>query len=460
MSGTKTSPRRSRLPLPPGPRFWTPFGFMAEMRRGALPFLERLQREYGDIVCIHAGPFKTFLLLRPDYVKHVLIDNHKNYWKGVLFQKLSRFGGNGLLFSDGEHWKRQRRLATPAFQKKSLEAMSAMMVDATQDLLKRWEERSDVDAPFDVAPEMSKLALDIVCRAMFGTDILDRADAFQRSVNEALAFVNHLINTFFPLPMWVPTRRNRHAQKVRGEIEEVIGQIIRARRSSGDRRDDLLSMLLSARDEETGEGMTDQELLDEMGTFINAGHETTGIALAWTFYLLGHNRPAFDQLRQEVEYVLEGRSPTFEDVPRLDFTRRVFQESLRLFPPAWATARQAYADDEIDGFRIPRNATITVSPWITQRHPDFWEDPERFDPDRFLPERCEGRPPLAYFPFGAGGRRCIGEGFALLEATLVLATLVQRVDVEAVPGHVPVPDPIFTLRPGGGVMVTARPRRG
>jgi cytochrome P450 len=217
-------------------------------------------------------------------------------------------------------------------------------------------------------------------------------------------------------------------------------------------------MMLGARDEETGEQMSEPQILDEMRNFLIAGHETTAVTLTWTFHLLGQHPEIRERLEKEVDRVLGGRLPGPHDLPQLALARRVIDESLRLYPPAWATGRQALADDEVDGYRIPRKANVTLSPWITHRHPAFWDAPERFDPDRFLPERCRDRHRFAYIPFGAGGRRCVGEDFALQEACFVLAAIVQRYELRPVTGHPIELHPIFTLRPRHGVRVTLHPR--
>lgn len=458
MSVSAASAPVARLPLAPGPHYWTPFGFLREMRADLIGYLERTHREFGDVACIQPWPLRSYLLARPEHAKHVLVDNHKNYRKGIVFQNLKRVAGEGLILSEGETWKRQRRLIGPAFQRKRLEQMGPLMVQAIQDLVTRWDaERSDGE-PFDVLPEMSKLALDVVSRAMFGTDLRDRADAFHVRVGEALEYSNYLINTLFPTPFWIPTPRNRRAHATRDWIDDVIRDMIRSHRESGEDRGDLLSMMLNARDEETGEGMSERLLLDEMRTFLIAGHETTGVALSWAFYLLGRDPEAAERLRAEVDAVAAGHAPGFEDLPRLAFARRVIDESLRLYPPALATNREALGEDSIDGWRIPKRANITVSIWVTQRHPEFWEEPERFDPDRFLPERSEGRPRLAYLPFGAGPRRCVGEEFALMEATLALASIAQRFRVEAGSDRNVRPRPVLTLRPEEPILVRARAR--
>ncbi len=458
MSVSTASAAAGRLPVAPGPRYATPFGFLRDIRRDLIGFLERSHADHGDVACIRMGPLRSYLLARPEHAKHVLVDNHRNYRKGIVFQKLRRVAGDGLILSEGELWKRQRRLVAPAFQRARLARMAPRVVDAIQDLVGRWE-RDRVDGePFDVLPEMSTLALDAVSRAMFGADVLDRAAEFHGLVNEALAYSNHLINSYLAPPMWLPTRRNRNGRRTRNAIDDTIRDIVRAHRESGEDRGDLLSVLLAARDEGTGEGMSDELLLDEMRTFLVAGHETTAIALSWAFYLLGRHPEEAERLRAEVDVAVGGRVPGFEDLPRLGHARRVIDEAMRLYPPAVATNREALEEDEVGGWRIPKRANVTVSFWVIHRSPALWEEPERFDPDRFLPERSEGRHRFAYLPFGAGPRRCVGEDFALLEATLALASIAQRFQVEPGSDREVHPKPLLTLRPDGPIPVRLRPR--
>lgn len=451
--------RGARPPLPPGPRYATPFSFLRELRADTLGYLEGLQRDYGDVVCLRLGPvLRSCLLVRPEGVRRVLVENHRNYWKGRLFGKLKRVSGEGLLFSEGEAWRRQRRLVAPAFQRSHVQSLVPAMGAVVEEMLERWERERADGRPFDLLPEMSQLALDVVCRALFGGRRLGPEVRFHETVNEAIGYANHLLNTFLPAPLWVPTRRNRRARRTQADIHAVIDDLIRQARERRSEGFDLLRLLMEARDEESGEPMSEAALRDQMVTFLIAGHETTAVALTWAVHLLGSAPEEAEALRAEADAVLGTGPASAEAVARLERTRRVLKESLRLYPPAWAIARQAHADDEVCGYRIPRGSNVTLSPWLLHRHPGLWEAPERFDPDRFRPERAAGRPRGAYFPFGAGGRRCVGEDFATLEATLVLASLLRRFRVEPVPGEHVEPDPILTLRPRSGLRVTVAPR--
>jgi cytochrome P450 len=312
--------------------------------------------------------------------------------------------------------------------------------------------------PIDVAAEMSRLTLGIVARALFGTALGEDEDEFRGAVSGGLAYANHLVNHFFALPLAVPTPANRRARRAVSRLDRIVWKVIGERRRDARDRGDLLSMLISARDAETNEVMTDRQLRDEVVTFLVAGHETTAVTLSWTWHLLAQHADVERRLHTEVDAVLEGRMPTLADLPELRYTRMVLEESMRLYPPVWGTMRQAYADDVVGGQLVRKDETVTVSPWLTHRHPDLWERPEEFDPERFTPERSAARPEYAYFPFGGGPRRCIGNQFAMMEAQLILAMTVQAFSLHAVPGHPVEPDPILTLRPRHGVWMTLRPR--
>jgi cytochrome P450 len=290
MTATAVHDSSPATALAPGPRFRTPQGFLAELRVRPIEFLTELWHEYGDVSWVRIAWLRLYLLVHPDHVRHVLVTNQKNYWKGTVLQKLKRVTGDGILFSEGEVWKRQRRLVAPAFTRQRVASLAPVMTGAAGDLLQRWERQHENGAPFDALPEMSKVALDVVCRAMFGTDILERADAFHHAVNEALDHSNYLLNTFYPPPMWVPTVRNRRMKRTMAALDAVIHDMIRQHRERGGSEGDLLSMMLAARDEETGQEMSDRQIRDEMMTFLIAGHETTGVTLAWTFHLLGRLR--------------------------------------------------------------------------------------------------------------------------------------------------------------------------
>jgi cytochrome P450 len=307
--------------------------------------------------------------------------------------------------------------------------------------------------------EMMKLALRIASTTLFSTDITGEADEIGRAYRVGFVYVSRRMRSVPVIPTWLPTPRNLKFAKARRLIDRVVLNLIESRRQATSRPDDLLSLLLAAQDEETGIGMTDQQVKDEALTLLLAGHETTAASLSWTWYLLGQHPQVQNDLHDEVRGHLQGRSPTLEDLPALPLAKAVFEEALRLYPPVVVVPRVSIHADEINGFTIPAKHLVNVCQLVTHRHPDFWDEPEKFKPERFLPGQATNRHKFAYFPFGGGPRVCIGNTFALLEGPLVLATIIQKFRVELVPDHPVVPDPTFTLRPKYGVKVRLSPHR-
>jgi cytochrome P450 len=458
-----TEPETLGGSLPPGPPLTRMPRVLGGLRRDPLGTLASLTRRHGDVVRIRLALWDAYVIWRPDHVKHVLQDRHAIYLKGKPdYRVLKRILGEGLVTSDGEFWLRQRRLMQPAFHRHHIAKFAALMVERTRALLETWEEAARLGRPVDVPHEMRRLSLDVVTRALFGVNVQDHARAVGRAfgiLSEALA--DHLYSPFFflfLLPV-LPTPANLRARAALRTLDRIIRSIIarrRARTPSSD--DDLLSVLLRARDEEGGgEGMDDRQIRDELMTLLLAGHETTAMALSWTWYLLDRHPKIGERCRSQIRDVLGDRDPIVDDVPRLDYVTRVFEEAMRLYPPAWIITRTATEADEIGGYRVPRGTIVIVSPYLTHRAPDVWPDPERFDPERFTAEQSEGRPRFAYFPFAGGPRQCIGSEFALTEATLVLATIARRYRLEMMAPRKIVPQPLITIRPRGGLLMIPRP---
>ncbi len=448
-------PTRSSWRLPPGPRGNLFLGNLYDLQRRPLQFLQRLARDYGDVTRMRYGVWPLYFVNHPDYIRQVLQEHHLNYNKDVIdYKLLRRFTGNGLLVNDGESWLRQRRLMQPAFHRKRIEAFGALMTKATLATLERWDALAARGEAFDAANEMMGLTLRIVGEALFSTDTGKEGARLGQAFTAVQAY---LMKVFYQpllgLP-FVPARGKRQFQQAQTMLDQTVDAIIQQRRQQPEDRGDLLSMLLEARDAETGAGMDDRQLHAEVLTLLIAGHETTAVALGWTWYLLSEHPLAERKLHAELAAVLGGRAPTVDDLPNLPYTRMVIEESLRLYPPAWTFSRASIADDEIGGYHIPKKSMVLVSPYTTHRHPDFWERPEVFDPERFTPERSEGRPRFAYFPFGGGPHQCIGNLFALTEAQLILATIAQRYRLRVVPGHLVEPEPLITLRLKHGLKVT------
>ena len=441
---------------PPGPRGHLLLGSLREVQREPLELLRAGFREYGDIVGYRFGATRGLLLAHPDHIRHVLHDNYRNYDKNnVDYAMLRRLLGDGLLTSDGAFWRRQRRLIAPMFHRQRVAGFCSLMVDSTLEMLERWEDLAQSGASFDAAAEMTRLTLTIVAKALFSADLSDDAEV----IGAALTEVNRQLGEFHLLDMlWmIPTLRKRRFRNAVRALDRVVDKIIDQRRRSTRRNQDLLSMLLDAVDEETSQAMTPRQVRDEVLTLLLAGHETTANALVWTWYLLSQNPDAADKLHQELAGVLGERAPSALDLPQLPYTRMVVEESMRLYPPAWAISRNAVGEDQIGGYRVPRKTNLIICSFVTHRHPAFWDDPERFDPERFSPERSEGRPNFAYLPFGGGPRICIGKGFAMTEAQLILATVAQRYRLRLMPGHPVELHPLVTLRPRHGMRMTLHP---
>ncbi|MBE3558192.1 MAG: cytochrome P450 [Ktedonobacteraceae bacterium] len=458
-SATATRDTTSTKPAgqAPGPAWYTAFGNTLRMQRDPLHFLLEAARQYGDVVHLSLI-FGTFYLINhPDGVKHVLQENNRNYDKNVFdYNILRQLLGRGLLTDDGESWLRQRRLMQPAFHRQRIAAFGTLMSDATVDMLERWSARAKADEPLDIAQEMVRLTLKIVGQALFDLDLSAETD----TVGQAFLTVNrHLSEYLYQpfVPLGVPTPRNRRFWAASRELNQVVDEIIQQRRLRNEDTGDLLSMLLLARDEETGQGMDDRQLRDEVLTLLLAGHETTSNALSWTWYLLSQHPGVEQRLREELDRVLAGRLPTVNDLPELPYSRMVIEEAMRLYPPAWAFSRNVLKGDEIGGYRIPRGSIVLLCPYTTHRHPAFWHEPERFDPERFAAGQVANRPRYAYFPFGGGPRQCIGNNFALIEAQIILTTVLQRYSLHLAPHAVVQPEPLITLRPRYGLPMTLHP---
>jgi cytochrome P450 len=405
---------------------------------------------FGDVVYFRIGPRRGYLITNPADVRHVLQDNARNYHKSPLYDKLRASLGNGLLTSEDEFWLRQRRIAQPAFHRQRIAALASVMAEAAQHAAAQWQTIASDGRPVDVAEEMMRLTRTVVLRALLGADL----GPFAIKLDPAWTIINqHVGESFWSLGFTdrLPTPKYRRFQAARAVLQGAVDHVISQRRRSPSDSADLLSMLLSARDEETGEAMTDEQLRVEVTTFLLAGQETTSLALTWTWYLLSQHPGARRRLEEEIDAVLNGRPPEYADLVNLPYTRMVIDEAMRLYPPAWGFSRQALADDELGGFHLPRGWLAFVIPYVLHRLPAFWRDPAAFDPERFLPERSADRPKFVYLPFGAGPRQCIGSQFALIEAQLTVATLAQRYRLHLVPRHRVEPWPLITLRPRFGM---------
>jgi len=442
----------------PGPHSLNPLKSTLAFRRSPLQFLAELQKQYGDIAQFPLFIWPTVFICHPDHIKYVLQDNHRNYDKNVLMFRIARpLVGNGLVtVVRGNDWLRQRRLAQPAFHRQRIAALGTVMTDTTNVMLQQWDTYARERQVFDVAKEMTNLTLQIVSKSLFNVDVSTEANTLRQAFLQTNSFLIEYFSIPFP-PLFIRTPRNRRFWSAVQTTEAIVYEIIRNRRQQQEDIGDLLSMLLDAVDE-NGQGMDDKQLRDEVLTLLVAGHETSANALAWTWYLLTQHPEVEERLHAELDQILAGRIPTVEDLPQLDYTRMVLEEAMRFYPPVWMLMRRTVQDDEIDGYHIPANSYILWSIYFCHRHPDFWEKPEQFYPEHFSVECSATRPRHAYIPFGIGPRACIGNTFATTEMQLVLATIAQRYRVSLVPGHPVEPEPMFTLRPKHGILVSIERR--
>jgi cytochrome P450 len=451
-TSASSRPAQRRVP-PSAPGGNLILGSAGNMQRGTLQYI-RTMAAIGDVVRYRFVAWPTIFLNHPDYIKHVLQENNRNYSKDVISnQLLKAVLGTGLLTNDGESWLLRRRLVQPAFHRQRIAGLCDLMASAATAMLDRWETRPGSRAELDVASEMMGLTLRIVGLALFGTDMNGEVETVGRSFTTILNFMTGAMYQPFVMLPGVPAQGKRQFRAACRELDQVVYRIIAERHRSGGERDDLISMLLHARDEETGESMNDRQLHDEIITLLLAGHETTAVALTWTWYLLSMHPSVERRLHDELHTVLAERTPTANDLPHLTYTRMVIEEAMRLYPPVWSILRRAVADDDIGPYHVPAGTSIFISPYAVHRHANFWEDPEAFDPERFTPERSTGRPHFAYVPFGGGPRQCIGNTFAMTEAQLILATIAQRYRLRPVNARAVEPNPLITLRPKGGLPV-------
>lgn len=453
--GPNNSPIHSRTVTGPAGRPF--FGNLPAMRQDPTRFLIETAKAHGGMARLQFGPRPAYLVTHPDYVKHVLQDNYRNYIRGDTVKTARRLLGHGLATTDDDYWLRQRRLMQPAFHQRRLARLSDAMVGTVATMLDAWCARAKHGQPVEIVSEMLHLTLAVIVKTMFSLELSEKTQALEEAFTVAQAYVFQRSRNPLTPPLWLPTptnRRFRHAVKT---LDEVIYGLIAHRRLDQDDRGDLLSMLLQMRDEETGQRMSDVQLRDEVLTIFFAGHQTTATALAWTWYALATHSDVDRRVRAEVEDVLAGHPPTYADLRYLSYTQRACLEAMRLYPPIWLYARQCVADDVIDGYRIPAGIMILLSPYVTHHDPALWPQPDLFDPDRFTPERTAQRPTYAYYPFGNGPHLCIGNNFALMEAQIIMAMVVQTFRLQLVPGHPIAIEHQIMLRPKYGMQMSLQP---
>lgn len=434
-------------PLPAIPRSILPGRYLRLLQREPIPFLTRLAREHGDAVEMRIGRQKIVLLNHPDLIRDLLVTHGRSFHKSRVLQRSKIVLGEGLLTSEDQFHLRQRRLMQPAFHRERIARYAEEMTARAAQTSARWRDGELVD----IHHEMMRLTLSIVAKTLFDAEVEEEGDEIGEALSALIDLFPLLMNPLAPLLQKLPIPSTLRFRRAIARLDRTIYSIIAERRRSGADRGDLLSMLLLATDEEGDRtGMTDQQLRDEAMTLFLAGHETTANALAWSFYLLARHPEIAARMRQSIAAAIGDRLPTAADYPKLQYVEKVVAESMRLYPPAWAVSRLATEDVTIGGWRIERGSVVVASQWVMHHDPRYWPDPDRFDPERFTPEAKAARPKFSYFPFGGGSRICIGEGFAWMEAVLILATLTQRWRAELVTREV-VPQASITLRPRGGI---------
>ncbi len=426
--------------MPPSPEISS----LRALIRDPLNFFQTITEQCGDIVCYRPAPDPAILINHPDFVRHVLLDNNHNYTKAtysnMIFNKVI---GEGLLTSEGETWRKQRRMMQPAFHHTRLEQLDRMITDATDAMLVGWQRAYEEGRPIDLPREMSALTLTVTTRALFGVDLGDEVREVGEIVNRAAKYLE----------------KPSHPKLIQSvsELVALVDRIIQQRKQDFQDAGDLLSSLIMARDEHSGAMMSDEQLRSQIMTLMLAGYETTASALTWTWYLLAKHPWAVERVRREARHTLNGAAPRYMDLEQMRFTRMVLNESLRLYPPAWTLGRRAVGEDRIGGYDVAPNTVIAVCVYSLHRHPAFWDEPERFNPDRFLPETSAGRHKFSYIPFGAGPRQCIGNNFGLMEAALVIACIAQRFELHLMPGIEAEPQALFVLRPGRDLLMSLHP---
>jgi cytochrome P450 len=417
-------------------------------------------RDHGDVVRFAFGPVDMVLVAHPNDVRRVFVENAAGYDKTVVgYAKLRLALGDGLLTSDGETWRRKRRVVQPAFHHGAIARLGTVIVAAARKTAARLCAR---EGSIDVAAEMTALTLDIICQAMFSMDIAAESELLGRLMVTSIEHVNRrmlALSSIFDFPDRLPTPANRRFTDAIRTGDALVADAIARRRAMTAPPDDLLSLLMSMRDPETGAPMSDRELRDEIITIFAAGHETTANVLAWTWHLLAENPECRDALDEELARVLGGRPPESSDVRALETTAAIVKEAMRLYPPAWVMSRRAVESDCLGGFDVPAGTAVLLSPYVTHRHPSLWPDAARFDPTRFLGDRAASIPKYAYFPFGGGQRLCIGKEMAMMEAILVVATIAQHCRFGSRSDHVVAPEALVTLRPRGGLPMIVEAHR-
>jgi cytochrome P450 len=440
------------LTRPPGPKPKFLIGNMPLAGPDPLSTFSAWAREFGDIFYYRAAWLHVYFLNHPDLIEEVLVRNPRNFLKDRVVRNSRWFFGEGLLTNEGDSWLRQRRLSQPAFHRERVSSYAKIMTDYAQQTLSTWQDGETRD----IHQEMMRLTLQIVVRALFNVESAETAQ-ISSAMNLIMGNTTGIRMLFPPIARYLPTPKMIGFRRAVAQLDKTVYGIIAQHRARGTDSGDLLSMLMAARDED-GSRMSDKQLRDEVLTFLLAGHETTALTLTWTWHLLAQHPHVEHRLHNELDRILSGRFPQFSDLPALRYTERVIKESMRLYPPAWSLARTVISDFELRGYRIPAGSNVVMSQWIMHRNPAYFPDPQKFDPDRWATESSQKLPRFAYFPFGGCPRQCIGASFAMMEATLLLASIAQRFHLRSILDHPVVLVPSFTLRPKYGMRMALETR--
>ena len=435
------------MSLPPGPKGHFLVGFLPEFRRDLLGFLTACARDYGDVVPVRVARRRLILLSHPDLIEEVLTARARHTTKTVILQMLRPIMGDGLLLSEGAFWLRQRRLMQPAFHRQRIAAYGEVMASYADRAMADWKDGETRD----VHADMMAITQAIVAKTLFDADVSDDAHDVGHALHVLMEDFSQRRARLLSLPEFIPTPARRRTRRAIERLDRIVYGIIATRRASGEDRGDLLSILLHAQDADDGSRMTDHQVRDEAMTLFLAGHETTAVALSWTWYLLAQHPGVEARLASELESVLGGRLPTVSDLPRLHYAEMVVTESMRLYPPAYMVTRRVAEPCEVGGYRIEPETVLMMSQWVVQRDVRWFEEPEAFRPERWENDLAKQLPRYAYFPFGGGPRLCIGNTFAMMEATLLLATIAQRCRFTLAPGESVAPMLSVTLRPANGL---------
>jgi cytochrome P450 len=436
----------------PGPHGYPLVGVLPKILKNPLEFLAQSMLDYREVMRLDLGLASVYLVNHPDLIEQVLKNQHQGYEKGSMWEPIKRLIGEGLPVAEGDQWLKQRRLMQPAFHQQRLVQMVDTMNAAVSEGTQHWAKLAETGEQIDILEEMLRIGLNLILKTMFTTSITkEEADLVGEKFTLIARLVMYRMWTFF-LPVSLPRPGDKRFQEGVNALDEVVYRIIQRRRDSGENTGDLLSMLMFSQDQDTGEFMTNKQLRDELITVMTAGHETVAIALGWTWYLLSQNADVEARLYKEVSSVLNGRpAATMQDLPKMPYAKMVLEEAMRLYPPVWPIPRVAVKNDQLGAYHIPAGSMVVVSPYVVHRNPDFWPNPEKFDPERFTPDLVANRPRYAYLPFGGGQRICIGNNFAMMQAQLALAMLVQQYQFKLRPGHPVVPAASATTKPRYGL---------